>query len=52
MLGTGGIVLALILVGGLAFSGGALWAVLGLALMLPMISGSIYLCIRFLRASP
>src|SRR5438270_950454 len=28
VLGTGGIVLALILVGGLAFSGGALWAVL------------------------
>ena len=52
VLGAGGIVLALILAGGLAISGGALWAVLGLGLMLPMISGSIYLCVRFLRASP
>src|SRR2546423_8973622 len=50
VLGAGGIVLALILAGGLAISGGALWAVLGLGLMLPMISGSIYLCVRFLRA--
>ena len=52
VLGAGGIALALILLGGLALSGGVLWAVLGLALMLPMIAGSIYLCVRFLRASP
>ena len=52
VLGAGGIGLALILLGGLAISGGVLWAALGLALMLPMISGSVYLCVRFLRASP
>jgi hypothetical protein len=51
VLGAGGIALALILLGGLALSGGVLWAGLGLALMLPMISGSVYLCVRFLRAS-
>ncbi|HEY0830645.1 MAG TPA: hypothetical protein VGE99_05840 [Candidatus Dormibacteraeota bacterium] len=50
--GAGGIALALLLLGGLAISGGVLWAALGLALMLPMISGSVYLCVRFLRASP
>jgi hypothetical protein len=52
VLGAGGIALALLLLSGLAISGGALWAALGLALMLPMISGSVYLCVRFLRASP
>ena len=50
--GVGGIVLALILLGGLAFSGGVLWAGFGLALLLPMISGSVYLCVRFVRSSP
>jgi hypothetical protein len=52
LLGAGGIALALILLGGLAFSGGPLWAALGLALLLPMLAGSVYLCVRFLRASP
>jgi len=52
VLGAGGIALALVLLGGLAISGGVLWAALGLALMLPMISASVYLCVRFLRASP
>jgi len=52
VLGAGCIALALVLLGGLAISGGVLWAALGLALMLPMISGSVYLCVRFLRASP
>ena len=52
LLGAGGLVLALILVTGLAISGGPLWAGFGLALLLPMISGSVYLCVRFLRASP
>jgi len=51
-LGAGGIVLSLILLSGLAFSGGALWAALGLALLLPMLAGSVYLCVRYLRASP
>ncbi|SRR6266568_865342 len=51
VLGVGGVGLALVLLGGLAVSGGVLWAAFGLALMLPMISGSVYLCVRFLRAS-
>ncbi len=52
LLGTGGVALAALLVVGLAISGGPLWAGLGLVLLLPMISGSVYLCVRFLRANP
>ena len=52
VLGAGGIVLALGLLSGLAVSGGLLWAGFGLALLLPMLAGSVYLCLRFLRASP
>jgi len=48
--GAGGIVLAILLVFGLAISGGLQWAALGSALLLPMVAGSVYLCIRFLRA--
>jgi hypothetical protein len=51
-LGGAGIALALLLLGGLAASGGLLWAALGFALLLPMISGSVYLCVRYLRANP
>jgi len=51
-LGSGGIALSVVLVVGLAISGGFLWAALGLALLVPMISGSVYLCVRYLRASP
>ena len=51
-LGAAGIALALILLGGLAFSGGFLWAAFGLALLLPMLAGCVYLCLRYLRASP
>jgi len=50
-LGAAGIALALILLGGLAFSGGFLWAAFGLALLLPMLAGCVYLCFRYLRAS-
>jgi len=50
--GAGGIVLGVVLLTGLAFSGGPLWASLGLALLLPMLAGSIYLCVRFLRSAP
>lgn len=50
VLGGGGILLALVLVAGLAVSGGAEWAALGGALLLPMVAGSAYLCIRFARA--
>jgi len=51
-LGAAGIALALILLGGLAFSGGFWWAAFGLALLLPMLAGCVYLCLRYLRASP
>ena len=50
VLGSAGIALAIVLVGGLAFSGGPLWAGFGLAILLPMLAGSIYLCVRYLRA--
>jgi hypothetical protein len=49
--GVGGIVLALALLTGLAMSGGAMWAGFGLVLLLPMLAGSVYLCVRYLRAS-
>lgn len=52
VLGSGGIALGLILLAGLALSAGLAWAALGLVLLLPMIAGSVYLCVRFLRASP
>lgn len=52
LFGGGGIALAVVLLLGLALSGGPLWAGLGLVLLLPMIAGSIYLFVRFLRASP
>ena len=45
-----GLVIAAGLVGGIAFSAGALWALMGLVLLLPMILGCAYLCLRFLRA--
>ena len=51
LLGAAGIALALILLGGLAISGGLLWAAFGLALLLPMLAGCVYLCLRYLRAS-
>jgi len=52
VLGAAGISLALILLGGLAVSGGLMWAAFGLALLLPMLLGCAYLCLRYLRASP
>ena len=51
LLGAAGVALALILLGGLAISGGLLWAAFGLALLLPMLAGCVYLCLRYLRAS-
>ena len=50
LLGGGGLVIAVVLVAGIGFSAGAPWAVMGLVLLLPMIIGSAYLCLRFLRA--
>jgi hypothetical protein len=52
LLGSAGIALALVLVFGLAVTGGPLLAAFGLALLLPMLGGSVYLCVRFLRANP
>lgn len=52
VLGAGGIALALVLLGGLAFSGGVLWAGFGLALLVPMLAGCVYLCVRFFRSAP
>ena len=51
-LGAGGIAVAIALAGGLAASGGFWWAFAGGLLLLPMFSGSLYLCWRYLRASP
>jgi len=52
LLGAGGVAVSAILVIGLAITGGPLPAVFGLALLLPMIAGCVYLCVRFLRANP
>ena len=52
LLGGGGIGVAVILLAGLTFSGDAFLAALGLILLLPMIAGSVYLCLRFLRSAP
>jgi hypothetical protein len=52
VLGAAGIALALMLLVGLAVSGGLVWAALGLGLLLPMVSGCVYLCLRYLRAAP
>jgi hypothetical protein len=49
-IGAAGLVLAVILIGGLAVSAGWQWAALGSVMLLPMIAGSAFLCIRFLRA--
>lgn len=50
VVGSAGIGLALLLLGGLAFSGGLVWALLGCVLLVPMIAGSAYLVIAFARA--
>lgn len=50
LLGGAGIAIAIVLVSGLAITGGIQWAGFGLVLLLPMIAGSTYLCMRFFRA--
>lgn len=50
LIGGGGLVIAAVLITGIAFSAGVLWALMGLALLLPMVIGCGYLCLRFLRA--
>lgn len=48
--GGGGVALAFVLLSGLAITGSFELAGLGLVILLPMIAGSIYLCVRFARA--
>jgi hypothetical protein len=50
VLGTVGIVVAIVLLSGLAISGGLLWTTFGFILLSPMLAGSVYLSLRFLRA--
>ncbi|MHB8612186.1 MAG: hypothetical protein ACYDAL_07130 [Candidatus Dormibacteraceae bacterium] len=49
-IGAGGLLLSAVLIGGLALSAGWQWAALGSVMLLPMIAGSAFLCVRFLRA--
>jgi hypothetical protein len=49
-LGAAGLVLATVLIAGLAITAGWQWGALGLVLLLPMIAGSLFLCGRFLKA--
>ncbi|HKW08570.1 MAG TPA: hypothetical protein VJS19_13475 [Candidatus Dormibacteraeota bacterium] len=51
LIGGGGVALSAALVTGLAISGGPLSAAFGLVLLIPMIAGCVYLCVRFLRAN-
>jgi hypothetical protein len=48
--GVVGFVIAVGLIVGVALSAGGLWVVMAVVLLLPMILGSAYLCMRFLRA--
>jgi hypothetical protein len=50
VVGSIGLLGALFLVVGIGLSAGMPWAALGLVLLLPMVIGSAYLCVRFLRA--
>jgi hypothetical protein len=48
--GAVGLLIAVALIMGVALSAGGLWVIVALVLLLPMILGSAYLCIRFFRA--
>lgn len=50
--GAAGVIVAAVLLAGLAVSGGPMLAAFGAALLLPMVAGCVYLCLRYLRASP
>jgi hypothetical protein len=50
VIGSAGIALAVVLLGGIAMTGGFAWAALGMILLAPMIVGSSYLAARFIRA--
>ena len=49
LVGAAGLVLAAILLAGIAATAGGWWALLGSILLLPMIAGCIYLCFTFAR---
>lgn len=49
LVGASGLVLAAILLAGIAVTAGGLWLLLGAILLLPMIAGCIYLCFTFAR---
>lgn len=49
LIGASGLVLAAILLAGIAASAGGWWALLGSVLLLPMIAGCVYLCVTFVR---
>ena len=48
--GVVGLVVAAALIAGIAATAGALWALLGSVLLLPMVAGCAYLCLTFARA--
>jgi hypothetical protein len=50
LIGGVGLFVASVLIIGIGLSAGPLWALMGLALLLPMVIGCAYLCVRFLRA--
>lgn len=45
-----GLGIAAALIAGVALSAGGLWVIVALVLLLPMIIGSAFLCVRFVRA--
>jgi hypothetical protein len=49
-IGVAGLALATLMIGGLAITAGWEWAALGSVMLLPMIAGSAFLCVRFVRA--
>jgi hypothetical protein len=49
LVGASGLVVAAILLAGIAATAGGWWALLGSVLLLPMIAGCVYLCVTFVR---
>ena len=50
LIGSSGLLVAAVLLTGIGLSSGVQWAALGLVLLLPMMIGSAFLCIRFWRS--
>jgi hypothetical protein len=50
LIGGSGLVIAAVLVGGIGLSAGLGWTLMGVLLLLPMVIGCAYLCLRFFRA--